>query len=90
MECNAMETLTANELKIKGVSAINNDLLKNQEIVVSVHGKNKYILMDMDRYNYLRECELTAAVAESLKEYQSGDYISESVDDHIRRIKDEL
>jgi len=85
-----METITANELKIKGVSAINDNLLKNQEIVVSVHGKNKYILMDMDRYNYLRECELTAAVAESLKEYQSRDYISESVDDHIRRIKDEL
>jgi len=90
MEYNAMEILTANDLKIKGVSAINDDLLKNQEIVVSVHGKNKYVLMDMDRYNYLRECELTAAVAESLKEYQSGEYISESVDDHIRRIKDEL
>jgi len=85
-----MEVLTANELKTKGISAINDGLLKNQEIIVSVHGKNKYILMDMDRYNYLRECELSAAVAESLKEYQSGDFINESVDEHISRIKNEL
>jgi len=90
MEDNDMEILTANDLKTKGISAINDDLLKNQEIIVSVHGKSKYILMDMDRYNYLRECELSAAVTESLKEYQSGDFINESVDEHIRRIKNEL
>jgi len=42
--------------------------------------------MDMEQYNYLRECELDAAIHETRADYQSGKYVAESVEDHIKRI----
>ena len=42
--------------------------------------------MDMHQYNYLRECELGAALQHARDQYQQGNYISESVEEHIKRI----
>ena len=41
-------------------------------------------------YNYLRESELEAALAESLQDVETGKIYKESVDDHIRRLKREV
>lgn len=81
-----MNAITANQLKTKGVSVIENELADKKELVITVRGKEKYVVMDMHQYNYLRECELDAALHETKAEYQSGKYITESVDDHIKRI----
>jgi len=81
-----MNIITANQLKTKGVSAIQNNLLENQELVITVRGKEKFVVMDMKHYNYLRECELDAALHQAKNEYQSGNYITEKVEDHIKRI----
>jgi PHD/YefM family antitoxin component YafN of YafNO toxin-antitoxin module len=81
-----MNTITANQLKTKGVSVIQNNLLKNQELVITVRGKEKFVVMDMKHYNYLRECELDAALNQAKTEYESGNYITENVDAHINRI----
>lgn len=78
--------ITANELKVKGVSAIQNATSNNQEALISVRGKNKYIVLSIDEYNYLRECELIAAVVESKKDLKNGNIIKETVDNHITRI----
>ena len=42
--------------------------------------------MDMEKYNYLRECELEAALHESRAEYQSGKFFADSAEKHIERI----
>jgi len=42
--------------------------------------------MDVERYWYLRECELTAALAESQAEISAGHFAKESVDAHMRRL----
>ena len=81
-----MNTITANQLKTKGVSAIENNLSGNHELVITVRGKEKFVVMDMKHYNYLRECELDAALHQAKIDYRDGNYITESVEDHIKRI----
>ena len=81
-----MNTITANQLKTKGVSAIQNNLLENHELVITVRGKETFVIMDMEHYNYLRECELDAALHQAKNDYRDGNYIKETVEDHINRI----
>lgn len=79
-------SITANELKTKGVSIIENNLDNNNELIITVRGKKSYVVMNMEHYNYLRECELEAALHQAKADVASGDYVVESVDDHIKRI----
>ena len=81
-----MNTITANQLKTKGVSAIQNNLSENHELLITVRGKEKFVVMDIKHYNYLRECELDAALHQAKIDYQDGNYITENVEDHIKRI----
>jgi PHD/YefM family antitoxin component YafN of YafNO toxin-antitoxin module len=81
-----MNTITANELKTKGVSTIQKNLSENNELVITVRGKEKFVVMDMKYYNYLRECELDSALNQAKTDYQDGKYITETVEDHIKRI----
>lgn len=79
--------ITANELKTKGISAISKATADDHEAIISVRGKNRYIVLPIKTYNYLRECELEIALAESKKDLKEGKYINESVEDHIKRLK---
>lgn len=85
-----MTTLTANELKTKGAKSLEEALKDSEEASITVHGKDRFVVMDIERYNYLRECELEAALAESLSDLEKGDFIEESVDEHIERMENEL
>lgn len=85
-----MTAIAANDLKKKGVSILDPILKKEAEVVITVRGKNRYVVMDMDSYNHFRECELEAALLETKRDMDAGKYISESVTDHIRRITDEV
>ena len=60
-----MTVLTANDLKTKGVSDIERLLQEAPEVVISVRGKSRYVVMDIARYDYLCECEIAAAWAQS-------------------------
>ena len=60
-----MPHISANDLKTKGVSAIEFALRTAPEAIVSVRGKDKFVVMDMAQYHYLRECELEAALAQT-------------------------
>ena len=75
--------VTANELKTKGVNIFNDD---SSEIIITVRGKSKYVVLPIEKYNYLRECELETALLESKKDIKEGKYIKESVEKHIKRI----
>ena len=58
-----MATVVANELKTKGIKAIEDALLTQPEASLSVRGQIKYVVMSQAHYHYLRECELEAALA---------------------------
>jgi prevent-host-death family protein len=85
-----MAVLTANDLKIKGISDIERALQDEQEVVISVRGKPRYVVMDIAHYDYLRECEIAAAWAQTRDDVAAGRYRSESADVHIARIQDDL
>ncbi len=81
-----MENITANQLKTKGISLIEKHLSGNRELVITVRGKERFVVMDMQHYNYLRECELDAALHEIRADYEAGRFVTESVEEHIQRI----
>lgn len=81
-----MNTITANQLKTKGVSILESELANQKELVITVRGKEKFVVMNMDQYNYLRECELDAALHEAKADYQNGNFVTESVEKHIERL----
>ncbi|MBE0576154.1 MAG: type II toxin-antitoxin system Phd/YefM family antitoxin [Desulfuromonadales bacterium] len=84
-----MKTIAANELKTKGVSTIQNALEEDSEVLISVRGKERYVVMDLEEYNRLRVCELEAALYETRQQIAAGDVVEESVEAHIARIKAE-
>ncbi|CAK8717081.1 Antitoxin Phd/YefM, type II toxin-antitoxin system [Candidatus Electrothrix aarhusensis] len=81
-----MENITANQLKTKGISLIEKHLARNREMVITVRGKERFVVMDMQHYNYLRECELDAALHETRADYEAGRFVAETVEEHIQRI----
>ncbi len=81
-----MSHISANDLKTKGVSAIEAALNDAPEAIVSVRGKDKFVVMDLAHYHYLRECELDAALAETRADLAAGRTIQESAADHLARL----
>lgn len=78
--------ITANELKTKGVSVIEEVTTQNAEAIITVRGKNKYVVLSIEDYNQLREYELEAAINESLDDIKEGKIYKESIEDHMKRI----
>jgi prevent-host-death family protein len=85
-----MIAVTANDLKTKGISDIERLLQEAQEVVISVRGKPRYVVMDIAHYDYLRECELAAAWAQTREDVAAGRYLREGADAHVARVKGEL
>jgi len=85
-----MPNISANDLKIKGVSAIEAVLEHQPEAVISVRGKDRFVVMDLDHYHYLRTCELEAALAETRADLAAGRFIQESPEEHLSRIENRL
>ncbi|MBC5766835.1 type II toxin-antitoxin system Phd/YefM family antitoxin [Ramlibacter albus] len=81
-----MGSLTANDLKTRGVAAIEETLAGQPEAVISVRGKDKYVVMDVAQYHYLRECELEAALAQTHADIAAGRFVVESAADHVKRV----
>ena len=50
-----MSSVTANELKTKGISAVESRLENDDEVLISVHGKDRYVVMTLEKYDRLRE-----------------------------------
>ena len=82
-----MSIIVANDLKTKGIKAIEDALLGQLEAPLSVRGQVKYVVMSQQQYQYLRECELEAALAESRADLAGGRFVKESVAQHILRLK---
>jgi len=82
-----MGTVAANDLKTKGIKAIEDALLNQSEVALSVRGQVKYVVMSQEHYHYLRECELEAALAESRADLAEGRFVKETVAQHVKRLK---
>jgi prevent-host-death family protein len=85
-----MNAITANELKIRGVSVVEDRLENEEEVIISVRGQDRYVVMSLEKYARLREFELDMAVMEARADYEAGNTITESVEDHMKRVTDAL
>ena len=81
-----MPSLTANDLKTRGVTAIEESLAHSTEALVSVRGKDRFVVMEVAQYHYLRECELDAALAQSRADVVAGRFVTESAQQHMDRL----
>ena len=81
-----MNPISANDLKTRGVGAIEQALQEQAEVSVTVRGDVRYVVMSKDQYQYLRECELEAALAESKSDLDAGRFVKETVAQHLRII----
>jgi PHD/YefM family antitoxin component YafN of YafNO toxin-antitoxin module len=79
-------SVSANLIKTKGVSVFNNVLEKEEEAFISVHGKDKYVVLTLEKYNQLREYELEMALYESKKDLENGNFSSNSIEEHMEKI----
>jgi PHD/YefM family antitoxin component YafN of YafNO toxin-antitoxin module len=87
MEDTVMKAISANELKTKGIASIDAALKDQEEAIISVRGKDRYVVMDLETYNRLRVCELEAALYQARREIAEGKRIEESVEEHLTRIR---
>jgi len=78
--------IVANELKTRGVGVIDDALKHDDEAIISVRGESKYVAVSLDRYNYLRECELEAALQEVKAEINAGKGKVMSADEHLSKL----
>ena len=85
-----MPVIAANELKTKGVSSIAKALDTEREVVISVRGKPRYVVMEIEEYDRLRERELEALWFQVREDVATGRFRRESAEEHIARITAEL
>ena len=82
-----MPQLTANDLKTRGVAAIESLLATQPEAMISVRGKERYVVMDVAHYHFLRECELDVALMQSKVDVVAGRVVVESAQSHMDRLE---
>ena len=75
--------ITANDLKTKGISCLEDGLQNSPEAVITVRGKEKYVVMKIDQYHYLREMELEAALFESQQDIEKNRFTTGNIDKHM-------
>ncbi|WP_038250980.1 type II toxin-antitoxin system Phd/YefM family antitoxin [Ghiorsea bivora] len=83
-----MHSLTANELKTRGISSLEEGLKDSPELMITVRGKEKYVVLDIEYYHQLREVELEAALLESRQDITDNKATQESAEAHVQHIFD--
>ena len=83
-------TISANEVKTKGVSLFSTILDKFDELVINVRGKDKFVVLDIQRYNELRANELDLAYIQTTQDIKDNNYKTQSAKEHIEDLMNEL
>ncbi|RLA23971.1 MAG: type II toxin-antitoxin system Phd/YefM family antitoxin [Gammaproteobacteria bacterium] len=78
--------ITANDIKTKGISCLEKALKEQPEAVITVRGKERYVVMKIEQYHSLREIELEAALLEVKQDVSSGRVSKKSIDEHVDEI----
>ena len=81
-----MSHITANDLKTKGIAAIEAVLDDHTEAIVSVRGHPRFVVMELEHYQHLRECELEMALVQSRADVAAGRFADESAEQHVARM----
>ena len=82
--------ISANDLKTKGISVLEGVFEKLDEVLISVRGKNKYVVVDIERYEYLRECEIEQAYRDVKEDIENGNSTVQTAKEHMKELRDVL
>lgn len=82
--------INANEVKTKGVSLFGQLLEKFDELVINVRGKEKFVILDIERYKEFRANELDLAYLKAMKDIKDGNYKKQTAKEHLEELKYEL
>lgn len=82
--------LNANEVKIKGVSIFEKMLKETDELIINVRGKNKFVVLDIERYEQFREYELDLAHMKIMEDIKNNNYKIQTAQEHKKELLDEL
>ena len=82
--------VSANDIKTKGVTLLDKLFESVSEVIINVRGKNKYVVIDIERYKQLRELELDRLYEETMQEIKEGRYKTQSVEEHLSELRDAL
>jgi len=85
-----MGSVAAAEIKKHGVSALAPALEADGEAIITVRGRERYVVMTIQKYNNLHEAELAQAVRETRADYEAGRIDDRTIDDHMRRLNDDV
>ena len=85
-----MKAITANDLKSKGVSVLEAALETQDEAIISVRGKPRFVVMDIEHYERLREAEIHSAWEEAKSALARGDVVIRTAETHIAALREEL
>ncbi len=88
-----MFAITANDLKTKGIPILENSLANQDEAIITVRGKPRYVVMTIEHYDHLRDCELEAALHEVKADLAAGRFntinpesLESDLADHMARV----
>lgn len=81
-----MNLISAIHLKTRGIASIEQALKEQTEVALTVRGKLKYVVMNIERYQHLLERELVVALADSRVDLDVGRLVQESVAQQLKRI----
>ena len=83
-------TITANDVKTNGVSMFDKLLNKVDELIINVRGKDKYVILNIERYKEFRENELDIAHMKAMQDINNGNYKTQTASQHIKELLREL
>ena len=85
-----MENLiTAQDLKTRGCSILKKIVKDDEPAIISVHGKDEFVVFTMNDYNKIREMELDLALVNIKKDIEDGNY-STSIEEHKKMLEGAL
>ena len=82
-----MNIINASELKTRGVTAIESALTHDSDVAISVRGTTRFVVVNVDYFQHLRECELEIAAREAREDIAAGRFVIETVEEHMARIR---
>lgn len=83
-------SLSINDFKRLGAASIEQQLEHEHEIVITSHGKNKYVIIQYNELLQMQEDRLELAYLKTQEQIKNGESWIESIDDHVKRLNKEL
>lgn len=77
--------ITANMLKTKGVSLFEKLLSKYNEVIASIRGRKKYVVLKIEDYEKLEELLSEKAAQDAPNDYKKGKFTAETAEEYIKK-----